>query len=82
MSTSDQPTFATGKICYIEIPATNIDSSADFYGQAFGWNIRRPGDGTIAFDDAVNEVSGTWVLDRPPAIIRSRVDDLRHGRRR
>ena len=60
------PTFANGKICYIEMPATDIARSADFYHRVFGWNIRKRGDGSTAFDDAVNEVSGTWVLERPP----------------
>ncbi len=60
------PTFANGKICYIEIPAGDVKRSADFYKQVFGWNIRRRGDGSIAFDDTVNEVSGTWVKGRPP----------------
>jgi hypothetical protein len=31
----------------------------------FGWNIRRRGDGSIAFDDTTGQVSGTWVLGRP-----------------
>lgn len=61
------PTFSNGKICYIEIPALDIQRSADFYGKVFGWNIRRRGDGSTAFDDGVNEVSGTWVLGRPPS---------------
>ena len=61
------PTFANGKICYIEIPATDIARSADFYTRAFGWKTRQRGDGSTAFDDAVGEVSGTWVLGRPPA---------------
>jgi len=39
--------------------------SADFYQRVFGWNIRRRSDGSTAFDDGVNEVSGTWVLQRP-----------------
>ncbi|MDE3136300.1 MAG: VOC family protein [Acidobacteriota bacterium] len=60
------PTFANGKICYIEIPATDVARSADFYHRAFGWNIRRRTDGSTAFDDGVGEVSGTWVLGRPP----------------
>jgi uncharacterized glyoxalase superfamily protein PhnB/catechol 2,3-dioxygenase-like lactoylglutathione lyase family enzyme len=67
MSASEPPTLATGKICYIEIPATDVDQSADFYSRAFGWQTRRRGDGEIAFDDTVNEVSGTWVLGRPPS---------------
>jgi len=61
------PTFGNGKICYIEIPATDIARSSEFYGQVFGWSIRQRGDGSVAFDDGVGEVSGTWVLGRPPA---------------
>lgn len=61
------PTLSNGKICYIEIPATDIARSADFYGCVFGWKIRQRGDGATAFDDGVGEVSGTWVLGRPPA---------------
>jgi predicted enzyme related to lactoylglutathione lyase len=61
------PTFANGKICYIEMPATDIARSANFYQQVFGWNIRKRGDGSTAFDDGVGEVSGTWIVGRPPA---------------
>jgi len=61
------PTLANGKICYIEIPATTIARSADFYRRVFGWQIRQRGDGHTAFDDTTGQVSGTWVLGRPPA---------------
>ena len=61
------PTIANGKICYLEIPAINVDQSVAFYQTIFGWNIRRRGDGNIAFDDGVGEVSGTWVTGRPPS---------------
>jgi predicted enzyme related to lactoylglutathione lyase len=61
------PTLANGKICYVEIPATDIARSADFYRAVFGWNIRQRGDGHKSFDDTPGEVSGTWVLERPPA---------------
>ena len=60
-------TVANGKICYIEMPAQNIEQSAEFYRKSFGWNIRKRGDGATAFDDAVGEVSGTWVRGRPPS---------------
>jgi len=60
------PTLANGKICYIEIPTTDIARSADFYEQVFGWRTRQRGDGHTAFDDATGEVSGTWVLGRSP----------------
>ena len=59
------PTIGNGKICYIQIPATDVARSADFYKQVFGWNIRKRGDGHAAFDDGVREVSGEWVLGRP-----------------
>lgn len=59
------PTFANGKICYLEMPATDIARSSDFYQRVFGWNVRKRGDGSIAFDDSTGEVSGSWVLGRP-----------------
>ena len=61
------PTQANGKICYIEMPASDIARSAEFYKRVFGWNIRQRGDGHTAFDDTTGEVSGSWVLRRPPA---------------
>ncbi len=61
------PTPTNGKICYIELPATDIARSADFYKRVFGWNIRKRGDGSTAFDDTTGQVSGAWVLGRPPA---------------
>jgi uncharacterized protein len=61
------PKLANGKICYIEMPATDIPLSANFYKGVFGWNIRKRGDGATAFDDTTGEVSGAWVLGRPPA---------------
>jgi predicted enzyme related to lactoylglutathione lyase len=60
-------TLTNGKICYIEMPANDIQRAAEFYKNVFGWQIRQRGDGSIAFDDAVGEVSGTWVLNRPAA---------------
>ena len=61
------PTLGNGKICYVEMPANDIQRSAEFYEKVFGWKIRKRGDGAIAFDDGVGEVSGTWVTGRPPA---------------
>jgi predicted enzyme related to lactoylglutathione lyase len=61
------PTLANGKICYLEIPATDIARSAEFYKRVFGWKIRKRGDGSTAFDDTTGKVSGSWVLGRAPA---------------
>ena len=60
------PTFGNGKICYIEIPAADIARSAEFYRRVFAWNVRADNHGNASFDDGVGEVSGTWVLGRPP----------------
>jgi uncharacterized protein len=61
------PTFADGKICYVEIPAIDIKDSASFYTNVFGWPIRQDGHGNVAFDDTTGEVSGLWVTGRKPA---------------
>lgn len=61
------PTLGNGKICYLEIPANDIDTSVSFYQSVFGWAVRTRGDGSIAFDDGVGEVSGTWVPGRSPS---------------
>lgn len=60
------PTLGQGKICYIEIPATDVTRSAEFYTQVFGWRTRKRGDGHLAFDDGVGQVSGSWIKGRPP----------------
>jgi len=64
MANDKPPTTANGKICYIEMPAVDISASASFYKNAFGWNIRKRGDGATAFDDTTGQVSGAWVLNR------------------
>ena len=61
------PTLGNGKICYVELPASDIKRSANFYEKVFGWKIGQRGDGAIAFDDGVGEVSGTWLTGRPPS---------------
>jgi predicted enzyme related to lactoylglutathione lyase len=61
------PALVNGKICCIEMPATDIARSADFYKRVFGWTIRKRGDGSTAFDDTTGQMCGAWVLGRPPA---------------
>ncbi len=61
------PTLGNGKICYVQIPADDVQRSANFYKIVFGWKIKSNGAGRIAFDDGVNQVSGTWVTGRIPA---------------
>jgi uncharacterized protein len=68
------PTSKNGKICYLEIPSTDVAASAAFYAAVFGWQSRTRGDGSTAFDDTTGQVSGAWVaIDRlapqPPGIL-------------
>ncbi len=92
MENNQSPTLGHGKICYIEIPAVNAEESSAFYHQVFGWPLRKRGDGSIAFDDGVGQVSGTWVEGAKPSpeigmVISIMVDDaaamvesiVRHG---
>jgi predicted enzyme related to lactoylglutathione lyase len=53
------------RFCYVEIPAHEVEDSARFYEQVFGWKTRERGDGALAFDDG-GSVSGTWKTDRAP----------------
>jgi hypothetical protein len=76
-----RPTVGHGKICYLEMPSPDIARSADFYRRLFGWNVRTRGDRSVAFDDGVGQVSGTWLTGRKPAadpgiIISIMVDDV------
>ena len=61
------PSATHGKICYIELPATDVGQSAAFYSASFGWKMRRRGDGQTAFDDTTGAVSGAFVTGRPAA---------------
>jgi uncharacterized protein len=76
----DTPTLGNGKICYLEIPAKDVEVSSSFYHKSFGWRLRSHQDGSTAFDDGIGEVSGMWVLDKKPMtepgiIISIMVDD-------
>jgi predicted enzyme related to lactoylglutathione lyase len=69
-----------GKICYLELPATDVERSAQFYERVFGWRTRKRSNGHLAFDDATGNVSGSWVTGRAPtkdvgALVYVMVDD-------
>jgi uncharacterized protein len=81
MSTITEPSFGNGKICYVELPSSNVEESSAFYRDALDWKIRRRDDGSVAFDDGVGQVSGTWRTDRQPSsqiglLIHIMVDDI------
>jgi predicted enzyme related to lactoylglutathione lyase len=56
-----------GKVAYLQIPAVDVPVSARFYQDVFGWGVRERSDGARAFDDTTGQVSGEWVVGRPPA---------------
>ena len=60
------PKLVNGQVGYIEIPAIDIQRSADFFTKVFGWRITKRGDGSTAFEDTTGQVRGTWVVGRPP----------------
>jgi predicted enzyme related to lactoylglutathione lyase len=81
MSNNSQPTFGNGKICYLELPSRDVQESAAFYQAVCDWSIRTRGDGSVAFDDGVGQVSGTWRTDRKPVeevglLVHIMVDDI------
>lgn len=83
MENNQHPTFGNGKICYIEIPSIDVQLSATFYKDIFNWKIREREDGTVTFDDGVNEVSGIWVTGRKTTteqglLIHIMVDSVEH----
>ena len=61
------PSPTNGKICYVEIPCTDVATSSQFYKTVFSWNLRKRGDGATSFDDITGQVSGAFVLRRPPS---------------
>lgn len=60
------PANTNGKICYLEIPANDVQVSSKFYETVFGWSIRARGNGALAFDDTTGQVSGSWLKGRSP----------------
>ena len=51
-----------GQVCYLQIPALDLMTSAAFYEKIFGWKIERP---YPSFE--APGLIGQWVTDRAPA---------------
>lgn len=63
---NQEPIFGHGKICYVEIPAIDIEQAIAFYQKIFGWEIRSDEQGNANFDDGTGGVSGMWFkVDEP-----------------
>jgi predicted enzyme related to lactoylglutathione lyase len=68
--------MAKGTLNYIQVPAEDLDTSASFFEDVFGWRINRypspaqtelePQSGYVGFVDSSGQVGGEFVLGRPP----------------
>jgi predicted enzyme related to lactoylglutathione lyase len=56
------PGLVRGQLCYLQIPALDITTSARFYERIFGWTVDPPDGGFEA-----PGLIGQWITDRPPA---------------
>jgi predicted enzyme related to lactoylglutathione lyase len=69
--------MAKGTLNYLQVPASDLDASAGFYEQVFGWRINRypsvapnngqPQTGYVGFLDSSGNVGGEFVLGRQPS---------------
>jgi predicted enzyme related to lactoylglutathione lyase len=59
---SSIPGLAPGQLCYLQIPAQDVTTSARFYERVFGWQVDPPESGFEA-----PALIGQWITDRPPA---------------
>ena len=67
MSTSETPRrhlFEHGRVSYIQLPATNVRGSADFYASVFGWEVGSGDNEHLSFSDATRGMIGAWVTER------------------
>jgi predicted enzyme related to lactoylglutathione lyase len=56
--------FGHGRLSYMQIPASNVHQSAEFYETVFGWQLRGGSDNHFSFTDATGDMIGAWVTGR------------------
>ena len=57
------PGLTHGQLCYLQIPARDITTSARFYERVFGWRVAPPESGFEA-----PALIGQWITDRRPSL--------------
>jgi predicted enzyme related to lactoylglutathione lyase len=65
--TEQRHLFEHGRLSYIQIPATNVRPSGEFYASVFGWDVRNRDDDHLSFSDATGAMIGEWVTGRVPS---------------
>ncbi|MBF6600315.1 MAG: VOC family protein [Dehalococcoidia bacterium] len=65
-SASANPLAVHGKVSYMEIPALDVDRSAAFYADVFGWTTTggHADEQRRSFEDASGQIIGAWVTGR------------------
>lgn len=56
--------FGHGRVAYVQIPAIDVNASAAFYQDTFGWQIRGGSASHLSFSDATDNVIGAFVTGR------------------
>src|SRR5262249_37703158 len=59
------PTFANGKICYVELPAVCVGRSSEVCQRGFGVETRKGGRGGTAFWHTAGDRRWAWMVGRP-----------------
>jgi catechol 2,3-dioxygenase-like lactoylglutathione lyase family enzyme len=50
-----------GRLSYVQIPAINVDESAKFYEEVFGWQVRGGTANHVSFVDTTGDMIGAWI---------------------
>jgi predicted enzyme related to lactoylglutathione lyase len=56
--------FGHGQLAYVQIPAMDVNESAAFYKENFGWQIRAGSPAHLSFTDATGGIIGAFVTGR------------------
>ena len=68
MTSSRQHPFGHGRLAYVQIPALDVNASAAFYKDIFGWQVRGGSAAHLSFADATGDVIGAFVTGRKIAV--------------
>jgi predicted enzyme related to lactoylglutathione lyase len=56
--------FGHGRLAYVQIPAHDVQASAAFYRDIFGWQIRGGSQRHLSFTDTTGDMIGAFVTGR------------------
>jgi predicted enzyme related to lactoylglutathione lyase len=59
--------FGHGRLSYVQIPAMDVNKSAQFYEQVFGWQVRGGDDEHVGFSDTTGDMIGAWITGILPS---------------